>query len=148
MTVNSGGGGGRGSYSAGLCLLSEGFLFFGRLWFISLTALCSAQQYQTFMICGIRYTWEARKLPTLSIIMIYKNVLGNASHDHDRTTYEDVWLQQWRAACNQTPEALRWTWQWSTLSQLNEVLSNSIQVRRTCPRARRRSRLPCPNDGR
>ena len=42
-TVNSGGGGGRGAYSAGLCLLSEGFVFFGRLWFINLVALCSAQ---------------------------------------------------------------------------------------------------------
>lgn len=58
ITVNSGGGGGRGSYSAGLCLLSEGFLFFGRLWFISLTALCSAQQYQMFSIYSMYRTKE------------------------------------------------------------------------------------------
>lgn len=38
----SGGGGGRGPYWAGFLRRSEGLLFFGRLWFISFTALCSA----------------------------------------------------------------------------------------------------------
>ena len=48
--VYSGGGGGNGEYSAGVRLLSEGFLFFGLLWFMSLTALCSAFMYHEIVI--------------------------------------------------------------------------------------------------
>lgn len=89
-TVNSGGGGGRGSYSAGLCLLSEGFLFLGRLWFINLVALCS--------------TLEVNKYESI----LQTNIFPEHSRENERTevvnyTYVGVWHQQLRAACMMRP---------------------------------------------